>query len=270
MQIVNFRPNPASGANAVGYLHEYQKEMDVRSQSRPCVVVFPGGGYEMLSEREAEPVAMKYYAAGYQTFVLYYSVGKMASELRPLADGALTLMAVREHSAEWHVRPDQIAVLGFSAGGHAAGSVGTLWDCPQLKEKIDTKNGLGRPDAMILCYAVLTAGTFAHMGSVKNVCGGKPTPEQIEFFSLEKQVTEQTPPTFLWHTAADNCVPVENTLLFASALSAHKVPFECHIFQNGVHGMSLCSREVGSENRHNAAWMQLSIEWLNGLFGYSE
>lgn len=269
MKFVEFSPNPESNAHAVGYLHEPSPEMKQRTE-RPCVVVYPGGGYQFLSDREAEPVAMKFYAAGYQTFILDYSVCKQASGLRPLEDGALTLMTIREHSAEWHIKPDQIAVLGFSAGGHAAGSIGTLWDCPQLKAKIDTKNGLDRPDAMILCYPVITAGPHAHEGSIQKLCGGEPTPEQREFYSLEKQVTDRTPPAFLWHTADDGCVPVENSLLFAASLQVHKIPFECHIFRTGQHGMSLCNAEVNTPNTHNANWLPLCLEWLSGLFGFAE
>lgn len=269
MKIVTFNPNPNSKALVTGYLHEPSPEMPNRTE-RPCVVVYPGGAYIFLSDREAEPVAMGFYTRGYQVFVLDYSIGEMASELRPLIDGSLTLMKIRENSKEWHILPDKIAVLGFSAGGHAACTLGTLWDCPELKAKIDTKNGLNRPDAMILGYPVITAypDLESHKESIHAICGGEPTPEQREFFSLEKHVTEKTPPTFVWHTQEDDCVPLENTLLLVEALRKHNVPLEYHVFQKGVHGMSLCNVEVGSENPHNALWFRLCAEWLDDLFGF--
>lgn len=266
MKTVEFRPNPESDARVVGYLHEPVPGEMPQGVDRPCVVVCPGGGYVFLSAREADPPASAFFARGYQVFILYYSIGEKASELRPLIDGSLTLMKIRENAAEWHVIPDKIAVTGFSAGGHVAASLGTLWDAPELKARFDTKGGKNRPDAMILCYSVLTAGELTHQDSARTVCGGEPTPEQIELFSLEKHVTPQTPPAFLWHTVEDDCVPVENALMFAAALQKNHVPFECHVFQRGGHGMSMCDAEVGVDNRHASSWFPLCADWLDELF----
>lgn len=266
MKKVEFRPNPDSDARVVGYLHDVVAEEMPQGVDRPCVLICPGGAYVFLSERESDPVASAFFARGYHVFILYYSIREKASNLRPLVDSSLTMMKIRENSTEWHILPHKIAVLGFSAGGHAAGSLGTLWDTPELKAKIDTKGGLNKPDAMILCYPVITAGPKAHEMSVETVSGGKPTPEQVEFFSLEKHVTPTTPPTFLWHTVEDDCVPVENSMMFAAALQKNHVPFECHLFQKGGHGMSMCDAEVGSINPHAAAWFPLCAEWLDDLF----
>ncbi len=266
MKRIQFRPNPESDALVVGYLHNAVPEEMPLGVDRPCVLVCPGGGYVSLPEKEADPPALAFFARGYQVFILYYSIGEKATDLRPLIDGSLTLMKIRENSREWHVVPDKIAVLGFSAGGHVAASIGTLWDTPELKAKIDTKGGLNKPDAMVLCYAVLTAGALTHQGSVQALCGGDPTPEQVKFFSLENHVTPETPPTFLWHTVEDDCVPVENSMLFAAALRKNRVPFECHLFQKGRHGMSMCNAEVESENPHAATWFPLCADWLDDLF----
>lgn len=268
MNIVHFNPNPDSDARVVGYLHDaIPTEMPNRME-RPCVVVYPGGGYEFLSERESDPPALAFFAKGYQVFILYYSIGKRATDLRPLIDGSLTLMKIRGKSKEWGVLSDQIAVLGFSAGAHAAASLGTLWDHPALKKKIDTKGGQNRPNAMILCYPVITAGKLAHQGSAEAVCGGTPTEEQVRFYSLENQVSSKTPPAFLWHTVEDNTVPVENTLMFSAALQKNHIPFECHIYPNGRHGMSMCNVEVNAENNHCATWFPLCAEWLGDLFHF--
>lgn len=267
MKIVRFQPNPDSRARVVGYLHDVSSEMPQR-ETRPCVVFFPGGGYVFLSEREADPPAMDFFAEGYQVFVLYYSIGDQAADMRPLIDGSLTLIKIRENSEKWNIVPDKIAVCGFSAGGHAAASLGTLWDSPELKARIDTKGGRNRPDAMILCYAVISVGKFSHSGSAKAVTGGNLTPEMVKFYSLENHVTPKTPPAFIWHTVEDDCVPVENALLFAEALQRQHVPFECHLYQKGGHGMSVCTEEVGSPNPHCATWVPLCKEWLDGLFGF--
>jgi acetyl esterase/lipase len=266
MKIVSFRPNPESNAQVIGYLHDPIPDEMPQGVDRPCVVVYPGGAYRFLSQREAEPPAMALYARGYQVFILYYSIRDNASDLRPLIDGSMTLMKIRENSAEWHVIPNKIAVMGFSAGGHAAASLGTLWDAPELKARIDTKGGKNRPDAMILCYAVLTCGEKTEHDTAHCVCGEEMSPEMVELFSLEKHVTPNTPPAFLWHTIEDELVPVENAMMFAEALQKNHVPFECHLFQKGGHGMSMCNAEVGSENPHAAHWFSLAAEWLDDLF----
>ncbi|HBQ47250.1 MAG TPA: alpha/beta hydrolase [Ruminococcaceae bacterium] len=267
MKTVRFSPNPESGARVVGYLHDPMAN-EPEFTRRPCAVILPGGAYEFLSERESEPPAAAFFAHGYQVFILSYSVGDRAADLRPLIDASLTLIRIRESSAEWNVLPGKIAVCGFSAGGHVAAGLGTLWDSPELRARIDTKGGRNRPDAMVLCYAVLTAGRFAHRESIEKVSGGSPTPEQVHFFSLENHISPRTPPAFLWHTVEDDCVPVENALLFAAALQSRHIPFECHIYQKGGHGMSLCTREVGTPSPHCATWFPLCAGWLDGLFGF--
>lgn len=268
MKTVSFLPGPDSGARVVGYLHDVSDEILAR-KVRPCVVICPGGAYRYLSAREADPPAMAFFSKGYQVFLLYYSVQEKAKDLRPLTDASKTLLEIRRRSGEWQIDPKRIAVCGFSAGGHVAASLGTLWDSSALKDKMDTFGGRNRPDALILCYPVITVGEYTHEESALHVCGGTPTEEQVRFFSLEKQVSEKTPPAFLWHTCEDASVPVENTLLFAAALRRAGVPFECHIFPNGQHGLSLCNEEVGTPNARCADWFPLCSKWLSELFHFT-
>ena len=262
-------PNPESGARLVGYLHDKEPEAMPDRLERPAVVICPGGGYEFCSSREADPPAFAFFSQGYHVFVLYYSVGEQAQDMCPLIDLSRSVMLIRENAAEWGVVPDKIAVCGFSAGGHLAASLGTLWNHAALKEKIDTRGGQNRPNALILGYPVITAGAFAHRGSIDRLTGGRRDAQSLEFWSLENRVSADTPPAFLWHTFSDGAVPVENSLLFASALRRAGVPFECHVYPEGEHGLSMCTHEVGRENVHCATWFGLCAQWLNTLFSFA-
>lgn len=267
MKKIELSPNPESGARLIGYLHDINEQEMPNRLKRPCVVICPGGGYEFCSAREADPVAFAFFARGYNVFLLYYSLGKDAAKLRPLADLSLSVLKIRENSGEWGICPDKLAVCGFSAGGHLAASLGTLWKSPLFTGgAAKGAENANRPDAMILGYPVITAGEFAHEGSIRWASGGNEDFKKL--LSLEKQVTPETPPAFLWHTADDGCVPVENTLLFAAALQRNRIPFECHIFPHGNHGASMCNTEVNSRSPHLANWFPLCAEWLGELFSF--
>ena len=238
-------------------------------KKRPAVVICPGGAYAFVSGREAERIALSYNAAGYHAFVVNYAVAPHKHPL-PIMNAAKAIEIVREHAGEWFVDSDKIAVCGFSAGGHLAASISTLWNDPEIFSDDEEKNKLHRPNATILAYPVISSGEHAHAGSFDNLTGTKDIIPLREKLSLEKRVTEQNPPAFLWHTYEDNAVPVENSLLFASALRKHNIPLELHIFQKGEHGASLASDEtiwsIPAFSR-KYPWMQLSEDWLNELFG---
>ena len=237
---------------------------------RTAVLVCPGGGYTFTSDREAEPVALQFVAQGFDAFVLRYSV---SPERYPesLLEAAAAVSLIRSRAEELAVNPAQIAILGFSAGGHLAASRGVFWNRPELAKKLGKTPDAIRPNALILGYPVITSGPFAHRSSFDELLGPDAAPELLEKMSLEKQVTEQTPPSFLWHTFEDGSVPVENSLEFAMALRRHKVPFELHIYPAGPHGLSLCNYETSSRadqmQPHDAGWMALCAEWLKLIFG---
>lgn len=241
-------------------------------EKRPAVVVFPGGGYSFTSEREAERIAVSYNAAGYHAFVVYYAVAPHIHPL-PIQNAAKALELVRENAEEWKVETDKIAVCGFSAGGHLAASISTLWNDPEIFPGGEEENKLHRPDASILAYPVITAGEFAHKGSFDNLLGSTEPCELREKLSLEKRVTEKNPPAYIWHTYEDNAVPVENSLMFAMELRKHNVAFDLHIFQKGQHGLSLVSDErIWSVPKFSRkySWLTQSVEWMNVLFGIAE
>lgn len=231
---------------------------------RPAVVICPGGAYSSLSDREAEPVAKPYFAAGLNTFILYYSIGSEASGFQPLCQLAETIAQIRTHAQQWHVLPHQIAVCGFSAGGHLAASSGALLNEPEFLRVYEKTVSISIcPDAIILGYPVITSDEYTHVESIENVSGTPKGSTQYNWFGLDRHVDKETPPMFVWHTAADSLVPVENSLKLTAALSASKIPFELHIFPEGEHGMSVCTEEVETPSAYNGRWVEWSITWLH-------
>lgn len=237
-------------------------------KKRAAVLICPGGGYGFTSEREAEPIAMKFNAAGYHAFVLYYSV-EPTKHPQPLLDVSRAMCIIRENAEKWKVDGDRVAVCGFSAGGHLAASLGVHYDKDYLFNTSLIKKGMNKPNALILSYPVITSGEFAHKGSFDNLVGEEAEEELLQHMSLELQVNKNVPPTFIWHTFEDTVVPVENTLLFAVALRKNNIPFELHVYPKGPHGLSLATDETGDDNissmPHVATWMELCIQWLGIL-----
>lgn len=237
---------------------------------RPSVVICPGGGYEFTSDREAEPVALRFAAAGFNAFVLRYSV-KTVRYPAQLLEVSAAVAHIRSMSEKWHVDENKIIVCGFSAGGHLAGSLGVFWNADFIKDKLSIEYGQNKPNAMILSYPVITSGVFAHKGSFDYLLGKESTQEERDKLSLEKLVNEYTPPAFIWHTFDDKTVSVENALLFASALKEKDVPFELHIYNKGIHGLSLCDEITANINNsflinaHAGTWFSLVLEWLRDV-----
>ena len=228
---------------------------------RPLVLVVPGGGYEHVSAREADPVALQFAAAGYHTAVLTYSVGEGARDHQPLRQLRAAIGLLRQNAERWGILPDRIAVCGFSAGGHLALS-GAVLDCPG--EAADRSQ---KPDAVRLAYPVITAGEYAHRGSFVQLTGTQDIVAH-QRFTLEDKITPAAPPVFVWHTMEDEPVPVENTLLLLSALHKAGVPCEAHLFEKGCHGTSISTPEGDADSAHRNRWVQLAVEWLNDTFSF--
>ncbi len=251
-------------ATLTTYIIPHEKEMD-KITHRPAVVICPGGGYGFCSSREAEPIARRFLAAGFQAFVLNYSIKELPFPAH-LLQAATAVATVREHAQEWDIDPHKIVIIGFSAGGHLAGSLGTLWNRDYVKNTLGYQNGEHRPDGMILCYPVITSGEFAHRGSFDNLLlEKKDDADLLQETSLEKQVSQDTVPTFLWHTVTDGAVPVENSLLMATALQQHRIPYEMHLFPEGRHGLSLASFETGGGPAAVTTWPDMVIRWITDL-----
>ena len=235
---------------------------------RPAVVVFPGGGYGHCSYREGERIALSYNAAGFHSFVLDYRVSPHRHP-SPITDAANAIKYVRAHAEEWGVDSDKIAIVGFSAGGHLAASISTLWNNEKVFSADEIKSELHKPNACILSYPVITSGDNAHKGSFRNLLGEDATDEMLTFMSLENRVSIATPPTFIWHTYEDPVVPVQNSLLYASALAKYKIPCEMHIYPKGPHGLSRVTDETlwcVPRFRRKYDWLEQSVEWMIDLF----
>ena len=247
------------------YLDTYILE----GKQRPLVLVLPGGGYGFTSEREAEPIAMQFNAAGFHAAVLHYSVHPVQHPM-PLRDAAKAMCLLRQQAEEWNIAVAKIAVCGFSAGGHLAASLGVHGDKPYVTEASGVSFPENRPDALVLCYPVISSGIHGHQGSFQNLLGADASGELRQELSLEHHVTDTTPPTFLWHTGDDAAVPVENSLLFVEGLRKHGVPFELHVYPHGPHGFSLATTETDSgemgSDPHVATWMALCVQWLSSVF----
>ncbi len=265
MKTLTFAPRYAPEASVLAYIHV---EIEDRTQKRPAVVVCTGGGYGFLSQREATPVAKRYWAAGYHTFSLRYPIGDDAKDFKPLLSLAATVAEIRENSDIWGVDPDRIAVCGFSAGGHLAASLGTLFNDEKFLSVCKIPGNI-RPDAMILGYPVITADEDTHQWTIEHVSGAPAGSEEYRYFGLENHVDAQTPTAFIWTTVTDQLVPATNSLKLATAMSKAGVPYELHIFPYGVHGMSVCSHEIGGYDPYLGRWMDWSIQWLGRTFDFA-
>ena len=222
--------------------------------SRGAVVVCPGGGYCGRASHEGAHIAKMINAAGVSAFVLDYRVNPCHYEA-PLTDAKRAIRTVRSMGYE------KVAILGFSAGGHLCCSAATLYDLgnPDAEDPIERLSS--RPDAFIPCYPVASFVSFRHQGSVENLLGEyKTNYPMLRRFSAELQVTPDTPPAFIWHTATDAGVPVENSIQLAAALSKAGVPFELHIFPEGPHGLGLAGGRPGA-----GEWPALCQKWLTRL-----
>ena len=258
-------------ATLLSYLHE--EDPETKLPTRGAVIVCPGGAYEVLCPREGEPVAMSFFAAGFQAFVLHYSLGMLTDAYAPAKQAAAAIRLVREHAKDWNLDPHRVFIAGFSAGGHVAGSAGVLWDAPEVRASLGTApRGIGRPDGMILAYPVISADhIFGHRYSLVHLCGkGDPTEEELARFSLEAHVDSTTPPTFLFHCWNDSVVSVRNSLVFAEALLEHGVPCEAHLFRHGDHGISLATPETCGDPTSTGypdvtPWISLAITWAKHL-----
>lgn len=281
--------------NLFTYILDNSQEFK-KDEKKPAIIICPGGGYLRTSDREAEPVAMRFAAQGYHTFVLRYNTyftervidfnnlakgNEKTVYPGPLLDLAKAMMVIKENADKWFVDSEKISICGFSAGAHLVASMGVHWHDELLKEKFGKDSEMFKPNAIILGYPLLDYNIMKEEFdtnpdeslrgffevSTKAVFGKVDTTEEERTkLSPTNYVNSETPPTFIWHTADDNLVYVSNSLKFASQLTKNKIPYELHIFESGVHGSSLCDKTTARDeshiNPHCSVWFDLVIDWI--------
>jgi len=228
-----------------------------------AVCICPGGGYGFLAvDHEGHQIARWFNAMGVAGFIVdYRHRNKGYGHPAPLQDAQRAIRTVRARADEWGINPKQIGVMGFSAGGHLASTAATHFDSGNAQAQDPIERASCRPDFAILCYAVIMFDEpYTHRGSQRNLLGDAPDPGLVRSLSSEKQVTPETPPTFLFHTDEDTGVPPENSVYFYLALRRAKVPAEMHIYREGRHGLGLAPDMPGTGN-----WPKQCEDWMRGL-----
>lgn len=259
------------------YIIEDSVEM-LQGGNRPAVIVCPGGAYFWCGDREGEPVALAFARMGFHAFVLRYSLREVGQNPQPMRDIAKAFECINLHANEWKVDVNQIAIVGFSAGGHNCAMYSSYWNKPVIKDYINNDKVVLKPAAAILGYP-LTDYVYMNENvkddpkafeffdnSNKNFVGPDWTNQDLTYVSPARLVDSDTPPTFIWTTAGDNLVPCEHSTIYATSLAKKGVPFELHVFQDGDHGMALCDEASagcpGNMNADAAKWVELCQVWL--------
>lgn len=241
------------------YLPQNIVEMGRQDEMRPTILICPGGGYAHCSEREAEPIALKFLNWGFNAIVLRYSCAPHRYPIQ-LREVAAAFEEIYANAEEWHCDTNKVGIIGFSAGGHLTAHYSNAYNSDAVREVFpDSK----KPNFAILSYPVISADeTFTHKGSFVNLLGEYPKGEDVAKYSCEKLVSADTPPTFIWHTTTDQAVPVKNSLVYATALAENNIPFSVHIYPYGVHGLSTVDHLTNDEDRLDAKTL-LAEGWLN-------
>lgn len=256
-------------ATLTAYIAGAEEDMKY-NYKRKAILICPGGAYAFCSNREGEPIAESFLAAGYNAFVLDYSVHNKNEKGKKfpgqLVEAAMAMKFIRDNSEKFKIDPDYVFVIGFSAGGHLAASLGTLYNSKYVTDAVEMPENYARPTGMILAYPVISSGEYAHRGSFDNILFDEKDSEEARAkVSIENCVTKDTVPAFVWHTREDTTVPVENSIILAGALAKENIPFELHIYPYGGHGASLSNRIVGWNNPTISAWFGDALRWMDTI-----
>ena len=252
-------------AELTAYIAAPSPEMPFNAK-RKAVLIIPGGAYWMNSDTEADPIAHYYLSMGFNAFTLRYSTGRGVDSVwpKPLLEASAAMKCIRDHAEECYIDPDYVFAVGFSAGGHLCASLGSLWDNDEIEKQLGIEKGYNKPKATILSYPVISGlDPYAHRGSINNILGrARDDEEARKSVSLERLVSEKTVPAFIWATATDNVVPVQNSILYATALADHNVPYELHIYPRGGHGTATANHIVNCPYTELAGWMADSVRFM--------
>lgn len=244
------------------YCYEHSESPEMPTEPRMAMLVLPGGGYAMCSDREAEPIAFEFFNRGYNAYVLRYPCAPARFPTQLVA-AAHSMDTIRKRAKQANTNPDKVFAIGFSAGGHLCANVA---NCPPDFEPVKKYNF--KPNGVVLGYPVICSEN-GHPESFINILGEMPSGKN-EWLSLEKSVRSDNPPAFIWATANDSVVPAANSLNYATAYNKLGLRYELHIFDEGPHGLSLsdyrvCQLSPGGANPHVAKWVTLADEFLRKL-----
>lgn len=274
-----FKIKKPEGARGVltTYIRDLSSEIDLERKA-PAMLVIPGGGYYMVSDREGEPVAMRYLALGFNAFVLDYSVAADSALKYPyqIAEAAMAMEYLRINAENLNIDPEKIAAVGFSAGGHLCAMLGSFHNCPETG-KVFKPTVCVKPNAVVLGYPVISSDiSFAHIGSFINLCGeeNKELMKKVDVLNL---IDENSAPAFIWSTFNDNVVPCQNAIEAALKYKESGVPVSLHVFGKGEHGLSVADATVYKADKalkemsvSVPEWVRLSVEWLEEQGIYTE
>lgn len=274
-----FKIKKPEGARGVltTYIRDLSSEIDLERKA-PAMLVIPGGGYYMVSDREGEPVAMRYLALGFNAFVLDYSVAEDSALKYPyqIAEAAMAMEYLRINAENLNIDPEKIAAVGFSAGGHLCAMLGSFHNCPETG-KVFKPTVCVKPNAVVLGYPVISSDiSFAHIGSFINLCGeeNKELMKKVDVLNL---IDENSAPAFIWSTFNDNVVPCQNAIEAALKYKKSGVPVSLHVFGKGEHGLSVADATVYKADKalkemsvSVPEWVRLSVEWLEEQGIYTE
>ena len=263
-------PEATAPAELIAYVPDNFPELGM-DRRRPALIICPGGGYAFRSDRGGGAGGLRFAGPGYAGFVLRFHTAPPGPHPPPQRQLLSAIDHVRTHAQEYHVDPSAIVAMGFSAGGHLAGCAALLWNRPEIVRLLGKKAAAYRPDGAVLCYPVVSSGVHGHRNSFLNLLGEQ-YDKKAAALSLENQVKKGAPPFFLWHTADDTTVPMENTRLLETALRDRGAPVETYIFPHGVHGQSLADSTVFALDRlwqlsvPCSAWVGRCHIWLQRSF----
>lgn len=283
------------------YILDDSQEM-MKGRNRPAMLICPGGAYLFCSDREGEPVALRFNAMGYHAFVLRYSVYYERQEPdfseaekrvvkphcihpNPVLEIAQAIMIIKEHAQEWHIDADKIALCGFSAGAHNCAMFSVYYNKPLVFEKFGKTPDFFKPALTILGYMLSDyhamkkscstdeeSKEFLAVSNLALLGDPDPNDEILTSISPALLVSKDTPPMFLWSTAADNLIPIEQTTRMATSLAQNGIPFELHVFEEGPHGLSLADQTSSADaslmDKDAKKWTGLVEEWLLKRFAY--
>ncbi|MGI6713884.1 MAG: alpha/beta hydrolase [Bacilli bacterium] len=258
--------NLVTGKEATLSIYLCSESKEIPHRGRPALLILPGGGYSFCSDREAEPVALRFMSEGFNCFVLRYTCAKPYP--LPQKEVAIAMKYIHDHHQQFNLRPFCTSIVGFSAGGHLAASYGLLY--AHFAKEFKADELILRPFSLVLSYPVITMKKYAHSGTAQVITDNF-KPDLVNLLSVEKNVTPIYPPTYIWTTKTDTCVPPENSLMLVEKFKKENILHRFDLFDDGWHGGSLCNRGVYSEDidishcHANQIWVNNAVDFIYSL-----